>query len=175
MAIPSKSLLRRTRSMSFVNSISSRNGINKAGSSGRTFSSSISSSRGTSVRSDTSSLEMRACSANSMRFSRRLFCLISLARSSSVSRSPYSPISCAAVFTPIPGTPGTLSEESPASAWISITCSGPRPNFSTTSSRPILRFFIGSNIETRSPTSCIRSLSDDMITTSPPSASTLRA
>jgi hypothetical protein len=33
---------------------------------------------------------------------------------SSVSRSPYSPISCAAVLTPMPGTPGTLSTESPA-------------------------------------------------------------
>ncbi len=59
--------------------------------------------------------------------SRRFGCLISLARSSSVSRSPYSPISCAAVLTPMPRAPGTLSVESPASAWMSTTLSAPAP------------------------------------------------
>ena len=67
---------------------------------------------------------MRACSANSIRFSRRFCCLISEARASRVSRSPYSASSCAAVFTPMPGTPGTLSTESPASDCTSITLSG---------------------------------------------------
>ena len=38
----------------------------------------------------------------------------------------------------MPGTPGTLSVESPASAWISTTFSGPSPKRSTTSSGPIL-------------------------------------
>ncbi len=57
--------------------------------------------------------------------SRRFGCLISPARASSVSRSPYSPMSCAAVLTPMPGAPGTLSVESPASAWTSTTLSGP--------------------------------------------------
>ena len=46
-----------------------------------------------------------------VRTSRRLGCLISPARASSVSRSPYSAINCAAVFTPMPGAPGTLSVE----------------------------------------------------------------
>ena len=69
---------------------------------------------------------------------RRLSCLISPARLSSVSRSPYSLISCAAVLTPMPGTPGTLSVESPISACTSITFSGGTPNFSITSSRPML-------------------------------------
>ncbi len=36
-------------------------------------------------------------------------------------------ISSAAVLTPIPGTPGTLSTESPHSAWTSMTLSGPTP------------------------------------------------
>ncbi len=78
---------------------------------------------------------MRAWSANSMSFSRRLGCLISEARSRSVSRSPYSLISSAAVLTPMPGTPGTLSVESPASDCTSTTLSGGTPNFSITSSR----------------------------------------
>ena len=33
----------------------------------------------------------------------------------------------------MPGTPGTLSVESPISAWTSMTLSGPTPNFSITS------------------------------------------
>ena len=70
-------------------------------------------SSGTSQESSTSLREMRACSANWIRFSRRFGCLISPARASSVSRSPYSSRSCAAVFGPMPGTPGTLSVESP--------------------------------------------------------------
>ena len=41
------------------------------------------------------------------------------------SKSPYSLINLRAVFSPTPGTPGILSEESPISAFISITLSGP--------------------------------------------------
>ena len=55
-----------------------------------------------------------------MRLSRRLSCLISAARASSVSRSPNSLMRSAAVLTPMPGTPGTLSDESPISACTSI-------------------------------------------------------
>ena len=61
---------------------------------------------------------------SSIRFWRRFSCLISPARASSVSRSPYSLMSCAAVLMPMPGTPGTLSVESPASACTSTTRSG---------------------------------------------------
>ena len=36
-------------------------------------------------------------------------------------------ISAEAVLTPMPGTPGTLSEVSPTSAWTSMTFSGGTP------------------------------------------------
>ena len=78
-------------------------------------------------------------------------------------------MSSAAVLTPMPGTPGTLSVESPARAWMSITLSGVTPNFSCTSGKEIGLFFIGSSMRTLSFTSCIRSLSDEtMVTSAPP-------
>ena len=43
---------------------------------------------------------------------------------------------------PIIGTPGTLSTESPASAWMSTTLSGVTPNFSSTSGSPTSRSFM---------------------------------
>ena len=70
----------------------------------------------------------------------------------------------------MPGTPGTLSELSPISASASQTSSGPTPNFSITSARPIGFCFIGSHIVTPSPTSCIRSLSEETIVTGSPAA-----
>ena len=79
-------------------------------------------------------------------------------------------MSAAAVFTPIPATPGTLSDESPASACTSITLSGPTPNLSRTCSGPILRFFMASSMVTPSPTSCIMSLSDETMVTSAPAS-----
>ena len=66
---------------------------------------------------------MRLTLSGSVSASRRFGCLISPARASSVSRSPYSVMSCAAVLSPMPGAPGTLSVESPASAWTSTTLS----------------------------------------------------
>ena len=71
---------------------------------------------------------------------------------------------------PMPGTPGTLSTLSPASACTSTTLSGVTPNFSSTSGSPISLFFMVSSMETRAPTSCIKSLSEDTITTSPPAS-----
>ena len=59
---------------------------------------------------------------------------------------------------------------SAASACTSTTRSGKTPNFSKTPSRSIRRFFIASSISTPSPTSCIRSLSDEMIVTRPPAS-----
>ena len=41
-----------------------------------------------------------------------------------------------APFSPMPFTPGTLSEESPMIASTSVMCSGPVPNFSRTASAP---------------------------------------
>ena len=113
---------------------------------------------------------MRIWSAWPMSVSRRFGCLISSARASSVSRSPYSVMSWAAVLMPMPGAPGTLSTESPASACTSMTLSGPTPNFSNTSSGPIGLFFSVSNMTMPGETSCIRSLSAETMVTRPPAA-----
>ena len=87
-------------------------------------------------------------------------------------------ISSAAVLTPMPGTPGTLSTASPQSACTSITLSGVTPNFSNTSSGPIQRsggwpgrgMVSSRRIEPSGSTSCIRSLSDETIVTLPPAS-----
>ncbi len=151
-----------------------RNASRASGSGSRTAKDARSSSTGTSSRSVTSSLEIRAESASSIRFWRRFGCLISWARESSVSRSPYSLINCAAVLTPMPETPGTLSDGSPASACTSMTFSGPTPNFSMTSSGPITFSFMASNITTPGRTNCIRSLSlETMVTSAPASTACL--
>ena len=63
----------------------------------------------------------------------------------------------------MPGTPGTLSLESPISACTSMTFSGGTPNFSITSAGPMRRSFMVSYMVTPLPTSCMRSLSDDTI------------
>ena len=65
----------------------------------------------------------------------------------------------------MPGTPGTLSVESPISDCTSITFSGGTPNFSITSAMPIFLSFMVSYMMTQSFTSCIRSLSDDTMVT----------
>ena len=113
--------MRRT---SVVNSSLRRKPTSASVSGARTAVSASSTSTGTWVSRMTSALDSRAWSANVMRLSRRLSCLISEARASSVSRSPNSLISSAAVFTPMPGTPGTLSDESPIKACTSITLDG---------------------------------------------------
>ena len=74
----------------------------------------------------------------------------------------------AAVFTPIPGTPGTLSLESPTSAWTSIIMFGSTPNLFFTSSKFRILFFIGSKILTFFLNNCIRSLSEETIVTFAP-------
>ena len=83
----------------------------------------------------------------------------------SSSTEPNSFINCDAIFGPIPGTPGTLSDESPAKAWTSTTFSGLTPNFSKTVSFVICFFFIGSIIETLFFNNCIKSLSPEIIVT----------
>ena len=62
----------------------------------------------------TSFLLIKALSLFSIKVSLLLFCLISWAESNNFSKVPYLLISSAAVLTPIPGTPGTLSLLSPA-------------------------------------------------------------
>ena len=113
----------------------------------------------------TNSLLRRAWSANSIKLSRLLFCLILEAFSNRLSKLSYSLISNDAVLIPIPGTPGILSTESPANDWTSMTLFGSTPNFSITSFFLIKRFFIVSSIDTSSFTSCIKSLSDETIVT----------
>ena len=164
-----------TRRVSVVNSIAFRNAISRLWSGSCTARSASGTSSFTLSSSVTSPFEMRAFSALSISVWRRFSCLISPARASSVSRSPYSPISCAAVLTPMPGTPGTLSVESPISACTSITLSGGTPNFSITSAMPIFLSFIVSYMMTQSFTSCIRSLSDDTMVTLAPTSQACRA
>ena len=69
---------------------------------------------------------------------------------------------------PIPGTPGILSDESPANDCTSITWLGFTPNFSKTSFSPITLLFIGSYNLILFDTSCIKSLSDEIIVTLAP-------
>ena len=70
----------------------------------------------------------------------------------------------------MPGTPGTLSVESPISACTSMTFSGGTPNFSITSARPIFLSFMVSSKTTRSLTSCIKSLSEETMVAVAPAA-----
>ena len=64
----------------------------------------------------TNCLLIIALSLFSISVSLLLFCFISCADFKSVSKFPYLLINSAAVLTPIPGTPGTLSLLSPAKA-----------------------------------------------------------
>ena len=91
-------------------------------------------STGASCLRVTSSLLINALSLFSVKVSLLLFCLISCVDFKSFSSVPYLFISSAAVLTPMPGTPGTLSLLSPARAWTSITLVASTPNFLTTSS-----------------------------------------
>ncbi len=69
---------------------------------------------GTSCINVTSFLLINALSLFSINVSLLLFCFISSADFRSFSKVPYLLINSAAVLTPIPGTPGTLSLLSPA-------------------------------------------------------------
>ena len=133
-----------------------------------TTSASSGNGNGASARSVTRRRDSRAASACSISRSRRFDGFIAGAAASTPSRSPNSFSSCAAVFGPIPGTPGTLSTESPISACASISLSGVTPNFSITSGGPIGFCLIGSSISTPGRSNCIRSLSDDTMVTVPP-------
>ena len=81
-----------------------------------------------------------------------------------------------AAEVPDPRSRGSSDTASPTVLRFLTSSSGMRtPNFSITCSGPISRFFMVSSMLTRSPTSCIRSLSDEMIRTSPPMSRTLQA
>ncbi len=130
---------------------------------------------GASSRRVTSWRDSRAFAACAIRLSRRFEGFIAGAALSTDSRSPYSWISCAAFFGPMPGTPGTLSMASPISACASISFSGGTPNFSITSAGPIALYLIGSSISTPGRMSCIRSLSEETMVARPPHATAVRA
>ena len=149
---------------------SSKNGRRGPSGMGRRTMSSKAMGSGQSSFRVTKTLDKRAISTFSIRLSRIFDGFISAAAASTDSRSPYSEINLVAVFGPIPGTPGTLSDESPIKAKTSPTSSGPTPNFSMTSSRFMRLSFIVSNISTPFPTNCIRSLSDEIMVTCQPSA-----
>ena len=74
-----------------------------------------------------SCFEMRASSAWFVRFSLRFAPEMFSMLPSTPSRSPCSWSSCDAVFSPIPGTPGMLSEVSPFSPTKSGISSGSMP------------------------------------------------
>ena len=166
----SETLLRIVR-----NSIFCKNPTSSSICGGETTSSSIEKSNSIEQSSSTNCFETRICSSKLIKVSRRFGCFISCALFRRFSNDPYTLINSAAVFTPIPGAPGTLSTLSPANACTSTTSSGFTPNFSITASRFIRRFFIASNISTPSPTSCIKSLSELMIVTRPPASRALQA
>ena len=178
-AIASISLTPRATAARFAsaeNSIFCRKGSSVFGSGSATPSAESSTSSGTCSSKVTSRAESRALSANSISDSRHLSCFTSPARASSVSRSPNSPISFAAVLTPMPRMPGTLSMGSPIRACTSTTFSGGTPKRSMTSAVPMRLFFMVSNISTLpSRTSCIKSLSDDTIVTLAPASRAARA
>ncbi len=102
-------------------------------------------------------------------FSRRLplifhsfFGLSSRHSATTASSVPNSPISCAAVLGPIPGTPGTLSAVSPISASMSTTCPGSSPVSSLSVAEVIKPSVWMSYISVSGvppPRSCLRSLS----------------
>jgi hypothetical protein len=97
-----------------------------------------------------------------------LGCLISRPRQQRVQIADIRSISCAAVLTPMPGAPGTLSTLSPASACTSITFSGGDAELLHHPSASMRLSFIVSTHHDAVVTSCIRSLSEEMMETCAP-------
>ena len=93
----------------------------------------------------------------------------------SASRPPRPCSNACAVFSPTPGTPGMLSEESPISARKSIINSGGTPYFATTSSGPRIVLVMVLMSVMPGVTSCAISLSPVLISTGRPIFSASRA
>ena len=119
----------------------------------------------------TSSRLLRASSACCSSAVRCRFFLTSAVCASSASRDPCAAISSRAPFSPMPGTPFTLSTESPIRARTSITCPGRTPNFACT---PSVSYQVpgsrGLKTDTPSPTSWKKSLSPVTMATRNPAA-----
>ena len=165
-----------TRRVIVVSSIAFRNATSSLPSSFGSARSSSGVSTATSRTSVTRLFEIRTRStfSGAVSASRRLGCLISPARASSDSRSPYSPMSCAAVLTPMPGAPGTLSVEFAGQRLDVDDLVGPDAEIFDHlggADLPLLADFArraGSYIATPGSMSCIRSLSAETISTSAP-------
>jgi hypothetical protein len=172
-----------SRRYSVVNSSSLSSAISFSGSTVCRVSSSTAGSPARSSSSATSSRTSRSCAS----WSRSAAMILSLPRTFTSSRRAISSSSepniwssCAAVFGPTPGIPGRLSLESPTSASKSPSCLGGTPHFSTTSASPNSlprpsSFIVSSSAIAPSRHSCIRSLSDETITTCSPLRSARRA
>ncbi|MNP21292.1 hypothetical protein D3C76_1139040 [compost metagenome] len=93
----------------------------------------------------------------------------------SVSNPPSPCSSACAVFSPTPGTPGMLSEESPIKARKSMISSGGTPYLVTTSSGPRMVLVMVLIRVIPGVTSCAMSLSPVLISTGRPSFSASRA
>ena len=120
--------------------------------------------------SSTSLREMRACSANCDQVLAPLLLLdLAGARQSSVSRSPYSSRSCAAVFGPMPGharhvVGGIADQRLQLDHLLRIDAELLLHALAVDD----LAFFIVSTIVTPGRTSCIRSLSEETMVTEAP-------
>ena len=88
-------------------------------------------SMGTAVLIVASRLLITARGAFSSIFSFSLLFFMESTEAMRFSTEPYSCRSFVAVFSPTPGMPGILSEESPISPFKSINCCGVRPYFSS--------------------------------------------
>ena len=127
-----------TLSAKFLNSSSSKISRSLSASTGQRQSSSSSKVKGTSVFIVARNFENFICSIFSSTFLRRAPLSLSVLFSNS-SMLPNSCINLVAVFSPIPGHPGILSEVSPINPKISITCLGCSiPNFCLISSIPLI-------------------------------------
>ena len=113
--------------------------------------------------------------AELIRVSRRFGCLISPARSSRVSRSPYSFQKLGRGLGTDAGRAGDVVDAVADQGLESTILSGVTPNFSITASSSRRLSFIGSYMMTPPPISCIRSLSDETMTAWPPAARALQA
>jgi hypothetical protein len=140
----------------------------------RRRSSSTVTGRGMSQRRVTSWCETRTVSRAASSAS-PFFPFTSAAWASTFSSDPNRLTSSAAPLGPMPGTPGMLSMLSPCRASTSATFSGGTPNFSRTSGGPMNRLRMVSSMKTRSPTTCMRSLSPEHMTTFMPASDARQA
>ena len=163
-AAPPATIVLRTRSAKPRKPNSWNSSSNRWPSQSRRFQVSQSSASGTRVSSVTSFLLRSRLPFSTAAFSAaRVFGPpgSSSAWAITSARVPYCWSHFAAVFGPTPGTPGTLSTESPTSAWKSMTCSGRTPQSFTSASASSSSCLRRLRIFTRRDRHWRRSLSDE--------------